>query len=183
MKFNLTNSELLIYLSYGVTLMYIWYISQIKIHYIFPFLILLLIIVHQEKNKTETFTGNKLRINNIIKELYDEKYDYLETEEIVLFIETLKPIRIHNTPFFNTFLNDMNIYFRKLNMSSLLNVMNTFEALYFTIPMELTDFYTDRITSLKDLLFKYLVEEDKKIIEMQSYLPYDYIHDNFNYKI
>ena len=88
MKFNLTNKELLKYLFYLVLLLYIWKVAKIKLKYIFPFLIFLMIFLYIEQNKKEDNTHFDAKIANIIEELYDEKYENLYDEELVLFIDT-----------------------------------------------------------------------------------------------
>ena len=181
MKFNLSNKELIMYLIYIIILLYIWKLYKIKIHYLFPFIIFILTVIYIEQQKEEINIVDKTKTNIIISEIYDEKYEYLEIEEIVLFIDTLRPIRIFNIPVFNSFLSEANVYMKERDMSNLLRTINTFESLYFVIPVELTDFYTERIFLLKDLLFKYLVEEQKPRVEMQSYVPYDYIRNNISF--
>jgi hypothetical protein len=178
MKFNLTNKELLKYLFYLVLLLYIWKVAKIKLKYIFPFLIFLMIFLYIEQNKKEDNTHFDAKIANIIEELYDEKYENLYDEEIVLFIDTLRPIRTFNIPVFNLFLSEMNVYMTARDIDNLLKTMNTFESLYFVIPVELTDFYTERFKALGVLLHGRLIEQ-KSRVEMQSYLPYDYIPNNF----
>ena len=88
MKFNLSNKELIMYLIYIIILLYIWKLYKIKIHYLFPFIIFILTVIYIEQQKEEINIVDKTKTNIIISEIYDEKYEYLEIEEIVLFIDT-----------------------------------------------------------------------------------------------
>ena len=176
---NISNKEKLFYGLILSILIYIWYNGNISINYLFPFLLFCIFFYYRETNKEESFEENTNKIKDLIDELYDERYKYLETEEIVLFIETLKPIRQFNIPQFNEFLSYLNIYFKERSMSKLLKAIHIFESLYFALTVEMTDYYSDRIIALKTLMLKYLKVDDMKRIEMQEYLPYDYIQDNF----
>ncbi len=53
-------------------------------------------------------------------------------------------------------------------------------AVKYYLDVDMTDLYNEKRFSLKQLLYKYLKEDKKKIIEMQQYIPHNYIHNNFN---
>lgn len=175
---NLSNKELLFYGSILTMLLYIWYDAQIDIKYLFPFILFAIFFYYREEKKATKTEENINRTENIIKDLYDEKYPYLESESIVLFIDSLRPIRQFNIPIFNNFLLYLNQYYKTKKLTQLLTALDIFESMYFALTPEMTDFYNTKFKELKQMTYDVLEDEKYDRVEMQSYLPSSYIHDN-----
>lgn len=175
---KLSNKEILFYTSVLFMLMYIWYNAQIDIKYLFPFILFAIYFYNKEEIKNTTNENNNNRVQEIIDELYDEEYKYLNTDEIVLFIDTLRPIRQFNIPIFNNFLLYLNEFFKVGKMTHLLAACDIFESIYFAMPPEMTDFFTVKNKELQTLMYNNLKEDKHDRVEMQSYLPSSYIHNN-----
>ena len=180
MNLNLTNKEILQYICLATILGYIWYVSKISLRYIFPFMIFCIIVFYYEKTKHENSTNNQNLINQIKKDLFDENYSYLIDEEIILYINDIRIMKNFNGPIFNVLLSEMNSFYQYRTLPYLLRVVETFESLYFVLPLELNEFYITNDKRLKKILYNNLVERKEKTVEMQSYLPKDYIQNNFN---
>ena len=159
-------------------LMYIWYEAQIDIKYLFPFILFAIYFYNREEKKSTMEQNDNNKVQNIIDELYDEEYKYLMNDEIVLFIDSLRPIRQFNIPIFNNFLLYLNEYFKVGKMTQLLTALDIFESIYFAMPPEMTDFFTTKNKELQTLLYNNLKEDKYERVEMQSYLPSNYIHNN-----
>lgn len=159
-------------------LMYIWYDAQIDIKYLFPFILFAIYFYKKEEMKYSMNKNNNNKVQKIMEELYDEEYEYLTADEIVLFIDTLRPIRQFNIPIFNNFLSYLNEFFKVGKMTHLLATCDIFESIYFAMPPEMTDFFTAKNKELQTLLYNNLKEDKYNRVEMQSYLPSSYIHNN-----
>lgn len=178
MDIKLNNKEILIYICIGTSLSYIWYVSKIKLRYIFPFLIFSIIVYMRETKKNKDNINDNNKIIKIKEDLFDEDYTFLIDEDIILFINDIRIMRNFNKPVFNELLSHINDYYQHKTLSYLLRVMTTYESLYFVLPMELYDFYNQNIVLLKNILYKNLSERKLKTVEMQSYLPHNYIPSN-----
>ena len=56
--------------------------------------------------------------------------------------------------------------------------LDIFESMYFALKPELTDFFNTKFNELKQMTYDVLEDEKYNRVEMQSYLPSSYIHDN-----
>lgn len=178
MNINLSNSEILQYICLMTVLSYIWKTSNIKLLYIFPFLIFMIIFYKRETTKQENITNNNDKIVQIKKELFDEEYEFLIDEEILYYIDSIKIMKRFNGPVFNVLLSQIDDYYQHRTISYLLLVLETYQSLYFVLPIELFEFYTEKHKELKNILYDILKEKKHITVEMQSYLPKNYIHNN-----
>lgn len=166
----LSNKDKLFYASILIMLLYLLYGVNIDIKYLFPFILFGIFYHYKEEKKVEKKEAKP--------DIYDEEYPYLRDKLTITFIDTLRPIRQFNIPIFNNFLLYLNQYYKTKKMTQLLAALDIFESMYFALPPEMTEFYNTKFRELKELTYDLLEDDKYDRVEMQSYLPSSYIHDN-----
>lgn len=176
MNIELNNEDILFYIGILTVLMFIWYSSQINIKYIFPFLIFCFIFYYYENKKL----NDEMIKHELLNDEYiiNGNYKYLVDDDILYFINSVKNMREYNDDTFKDFLHVLNEYYKDRIIDKLLVVMNKFEKLYYSIPLEMTDLFVEKQNELKKLLKNVLIQYDINRVEMQSYLPATYINNN-----
>ena len=180
MDIQLNNEEILFYIGILTILCFIWFSSKINITYIFPFIIFCFIFYYFENKKMDENNDLLLNINLIKQDLLTENHIYIIDNDVLFFIDSLRDIREYDSETFNQFLDLLNIYYRDRTIEKLLLVMNKYENLYHSIPLELTDLYVEKQNELNILLKNILLENEMKKVEMQSFIPNTYIDNNYN---
>lgn len=179
MNIKLNNKEILFYIGIMTVLAFIWYSSKISLRFIFPFLIFCIIFYYFEMKKLKTSNESTDKINEIKTNLFDKEYNHMNDDDIILFIDSLKEIREYNIPVFNYFLRMLDMYFKDRTIERLIIVMETYESLYYSIPVELTYLFTEKQKKLKEILKDHLIEDTRKKVEMQSFIPATYTSKNY----
>jgi hypothetical protein len=176
---KLNNKDILFYIAIMTTLSFIWYSSKIKLQYIFPFVIFCIIFYYFEMKKIEIIEQKKIVNQELKAELFVKEYKYLKDNDILHFIDGLREIREYNIPVFNELLHVIDVFYRDRNIENLLIIVEIYESMYYSIPVDLTYVYMEKLIELKRLLKSHLIEKDRKMVEMQSFIPATYTSKNY----
>jgi len=176
LKFD--KGDVVHYLFCAVILFYIWYISNINIKYLFPFFILALYIFYRQDllHNLDLSIDHKLR--NIINKILENNYFHINNPDILYFLDDIKIYKKYNPENFIDLLEILNKYYKTINIYNLDLVLQIFNRFIYSLPLELSkDFYLN-INRLKKILNKSILSDKYTKIEMQSYIPYNYINNN-----
>lgn len=176
---NIDNKNIIHYLIVGVVIVYIWFLSDISVKYIIPFIILVAYIILKQDfiyNKEKLIADKLLSIeNNILK----NKYEVLNKDKkMILFLEEIKIYHIYNPKLFKNFLESIEYFYIKRDIIRLNIVLELYQSFVFTIPINFSKDLYINLFKLKDILVSAL--DDTKA-EMQIYIPDTYTIIDKNY--
>jgi len=182
LKFDKVN--ILFYLIVGVILIYIWKRSNISINYFFPFIILLMIVYIRQlylyKNKINASNNLEKIKNKILKENYN---NLKNNREILYWLDDIYIYIIYNSTNFKLFLDLLNKFYSNNDIYYLHLCLKSYDQFFLSLPINLAkNNYIKKLELIK-ILKTNLKDPKYKMIEMQSYIPYNFITDNFDYLI
>ena len=175
------KENILLYLIFGVILTYIWKISNISINYIFPFIILCMIIFLKQYYLYSIELEKDRNLLGMQKILLDGKYNELEGNDKILY--WLNDIYIYNTynpTNFILLLKTLNKFYLTRDIYTLHLSLKTYENFIYSLPIEiLKDHYLHKI-KLINILYKQINNPKRNMIEMQTLIPYNFDINDYN---
>ena len=181
---NFDKGDILFYLIAGVILLYIWKISNISINLIFPFIILCIIIYLRQDYLHIIDLKIDHKLIEIKNTILKKKYKYLENNsEILYWLNDIFIYKRYNSLNFKTLIDLLNKFYSNNDIYYLHLCMKTFENFEFSLPIQIFKNHYLKKLELKKILYKNLKNPKYKMIEMQSYIPFNFFNDEFNYLI
>jgi hypothetical protein len=180
LKFD--KGDIMFYLIFGVILIYIWQRSNISINYYFPFIILCIVIYLRQDyyHNIDLKIDHKLvDIKNII--LKDNNYKNIENNaEILYWLNNIYIYKTYNSNNFKILLNLLNKFYSNNDIYYLHLCLKTYNDFIYSLPIELSENHYLNKLEFKKILYKNLKNQKYKMVEMQSYIPYNFYNDYFN---
>jgi len=180
LKFD--KGDIMFYLIFGVILIYIWRESKISINYFFPFIILCIIIYFRQDylHHIDLKIDHKLLdIKNTI--LKDNNYISIEKNpEILYWLNNIYIYKTYNSNNFKILLNLLNKFYSNNDIYYLHLSLKSYDDFIYSLPIELSENHYLNKLELKKILYKNLKSPKYKMVEMQSYIPYNFENDYFN---
>ena len=180
LKFD--KGDIMFYLIFGVILIYIWQQSKISINYFFPFIILCIIIYFRQDylHHIDLKIDHKLLdIKNTI--LKDNNYISIEKNpEILYWLNNIYIYKTYNSNNFKILLNLLNKFYSNNDIYYLHLSLKSYDDFIYSLPIELSENHYLNKLELKKILYKNLKSPKYKMVEMQSYIPYNFENDYFN---
>ena len=176
------KGDIFFYIIIGTILFYIWFESQISINYLMPFLILLMIILYRQNYLHNVNLSIDHKIREINDYILNNEYRYLQNNsEILYFLENIKIYKKYNPNNFYDLLDILNKFYKVKKIDELYLVLEVFNRFIYTLPIELSkDFYYE-INKLNKILYNNIKSNKVNKIEMQSYIPYNFIIEKYDY--
>jgi hypothetical protein len=182
LKFD--KGDVFFYLITGVILLYIWKISNISINLIFPFIILCIIIYFRQDYLHIIDLKIDHKLEEIKNTILKENYTYLENNsELLYWLNDILIYKRYNSLNFSTLLDLLNKFYSNNDIYYLHLCIKTFENFEFSLPIQIFKTHYLKKLELKKILYKNLKNPKYKMVEMQSYIPFNFFNDEFNYLI
>ena len=162
------KGDIFFYIITGTILFYIWFESQISINYLIPFIILLMIIFYRQ----DYLHNENIIIDHKLKDI---------NEHILYFLEDIKIYNKYNSNNFNDLLDILNKFYKNKTINELYLVLEIFSRFIYTIPLEMSKDYYIKINKLNKILYNNIKPNKLNKVEMQSYIPYNFIKENYDY--
>jgi hypothetical protein len=166
---NITLQESYNYIIIGLVLSYIWYIYDISIRYLIPFLILIIVIIVDQYNKISSSSNNKH--NPILP----------ESNDILKFLDDIIKLNFnkYNPQVYKELIKSLNKFYNKPDIYYLHIIINIFNSFIYSLPIEYDEILNIKVNELKKILLSKLEEIPIKYkhIEMQQYIPYNFNQD------
>ena len=179
LKFD--KGDIMFYLIFGVILIYIWQQSNISINYFFPFSILCIIIYLRQDYLHNLNLQVDHKLLDIKKTILKDNYRYLEkSPEILYLLNDIYIYKTYNPHNFKTFLNLLNKFYSNNDIYYLHLCLKTYDDFIYSLPIELSENHYLNKLEFKKILYKNLKNQKYKMVEMQSYIPYNFYNDYFN---
>ena len=175
------KNTIIFYLCIGTFLFYIWYLSNISINYLFPFILLLLIFVIKQNNVYNTRMNSNNKLETILKTIINNNYIYIpHTTDILNFLNDISIYKKYNSDNFTDLLEQLNKYYKYNTLDHLLITLEIFNRFIYSLPIEKTYNLNIQAQNLKNILYKTLKKNKYNRVEMQSYIPNNFYNNNNN---
>jgi hypothetical protein len=173
LKFD--KGDIFIYLIVGVVLVYIWKVSDISSALLLPFIIFLIFVYlrqdyYHKINLESQHLVEKIKIN-ILNGRYPE---ILKNNELILFINSLSTYKKLNPDVFNDFLNKCEKFLQKKDIYIYIECIDTFEKFIYSLPVQMLKDHYLKKKELVNILKNLISEPKRKMVEMQTFIPYNF---------
>jgi hypothetical protein len=177
------KNDIFLYIIFSTVIIYIWKISNISINYLFPFIILCMIIYLKQLYLYEIDIYNEsklLHIKNFISKL---QLNELVDNDIINILNKIFIYNTYNPTNYNLLLKTLNKFNSTHDIYTLHLCLKTYENFIYSLPIEaLKDHYLNKV-ELTNILYRKLNDPKNKMIEMQSLIPYNFDINDYNYLI
>jgi hypothetical protein len=176
------KGDIFIYLVFGIILIYVWKISNISAAFILPFIIFIGFMYlrqdyYHRVNLESEHLIEKIKIN-ILKDSYPQ---ISNNSELMLFINSIIIYKKLNPEIFNNFLDICEKYLLKKDIYSYLECIDVFEKFTYSITINMSKEHYLKKKELVNILKNFIKEPKRKMVEMQSFIPYNFYNNVNNF--
>ena len=176
------KGDIFFYIIIGTILFYIWFESQISINYLLPFIILLMIMLYRQDYLHNVDLTIDHKLKDINEHILNNDYIYLQNNsEILYFLEEIMIYKKYNKDNYKDLLEILNIFYKRKSIDELYLVLEIFSRFIYTLPLELSKDFYKKINKLNKILYENIKSNKLKTVEMESYIPYNFIKEKYDY--
>lgn len=180
---NFDKGDIFIYLIFGVGLVYIWKTSNISSMYIIPFLLLGLFIYLRQDYLHRTNLEIDHKLQDIKINLLKNKYlNISKDSNLLLFLDSIIIYKNYSPKVFFEFLDICEKYYINPDIYNFIKCTDKFDSFDHLLPIQLLKTHYLKKKELVNITRRILKEPKRKMVEMQSFIPFN-LTDNNLYNI
>ena len=177
---NFDKGDIFTYLVFGVGIVYVWKISDISSMYILPIVLLGIFIYLRQDYLHRINIELDHKLNEIKLNLLQNKYlNMSKDNKMLMFLDSIAIYKKYSPRVFFEFLDVCERYYLKPDIYNFIDCVDKFESFNHLIPIQMlkSHFYFKK--EMVNIIKKILKEPKRKMVEMQSFIPFNLTSNNF----
>jgi len=170
------RSDIFIYLLFGIGLIYIWKISNISSAYLLPFIIFIGFIYLRQDYFHKINIETNYKLEEIKKNILNNKYPFISSNpKMLIFLDSIHLYSKYNPQNYKDFIEICEKYFKTKDIYIYLKCIDRYDNLILSLPIQILKNHYLKKKELVHILKQILSEPKRKMVEMQSFIPYNAI--------
>lgn len=168
------KGDVFTYLIFGIILIYIWKISSIGSMWLLPFIIFIGFIYFRQDYYHKINVQLEHKMDEIKTNLLNKKYlNLAKNNKMLIFLDSIQIYSKYNPINYTDFLKICDKYFINQDIYTYTHCIEKFEEFIYSLPIQMLKTHYLKKKELVDILKQFLKEPKRKMVEMQSFIPYN----------
>jgi len=170
------RNDIFVYLIFGIGLIYIWKISNISSAYLLPFIIFIGFLYLRQDYYHKIHIEIDHKLEEIKKNILNNKYPFISSNsKMLIFLDSINLYSKYNPEIYRDFIEICEKYFKTKDIYIYIKCIDKFESFILALPIQQLKNHYLKKKEIVNILKQILTEPKRKMVEMQSFIPYDVV--------